>query len=79
MRPTRFGRRAQEVWRPLGGEIEARWGERFGRVAIGCLREALLTLIDQLDVELPRYLPVVYPTQNGRAELPEPVASDSRG
>jgi hypothetical protein len=27
---------------------------------------------DTLDIELPQYLPVVYPTQNGKAEIPLP-------
>ena len=75
VRPTRYGRRAQDVWRPLAGTIEERWQERFGRDEIVFLREALLAVIDQLEVDLPRYLPVVHPTQNGRAELPGPRAA----
>ena len=76
VRPTRWGRQAQAVWRPLAGTIEERWRERFGRDEILSLREALLAVIDQLEVDLPRYLPVVHPTQNGRAELPGPRAED---
>jgi len=74
VRPTRYGRRAQGVWRPLAGEIEERWRERFGREEIESLRGSLLALIDQFGVDLPCYLPVVHPTQNGRAELPGPGA-----
>ncbi|HEX4138148.1 MAG TPA: hypothetical protein VHY84_26295 [Bryobacteraceae bacterium] len=31
---TTAGRKAQEVWRPLFGEIEKRWRERFGEDAV---------------------------------------------
>jgi DNA-binding MarR family transcriptional regulator len=74
VRPTRYGRRAQEIWGPLAGTIEERWRERFGREEIESLRGSLLALIDRLEVDLPCYLPVVHPTQNGRAELPRPRA-----
>jgi DNA-binding MarR family transcriptional regulator len=50
------GRRAQEVWRPLAGEIEQRWCERFGDAAIGELRRALSSVADPA---LPLYLPVL--------------------
>jgi len=35
VRPTRNGLRAQQVWRPLAGEIEKRWEERFGKAQVG--------------------------------------------
>ena len=76
VRPTRYGRPAQGVRRPPAGTIEERWQERFGRDEIGSLRDALLAVIDQLEVDLPRYLPVVHPTQIGRADLPRPRAAD---
>src|SRR5262249_34417397 len=50
------GRRAQEVWRPLAGEIEERWRERFGEATIDELRQALSTVADPA---LPLYLPVL--------------------
>ena len=50
------GRRAQRVWRPLAGEVEQRWRERFGDAAIDELREALSNVADPA---LPLYLPVV--------------------
>jgi len=50
------GRRAQEVWRPLAGEVEQRWRERFGDAAIDELRQALSSVADPA---LPLYLPVV--------------------
>jgi DNA-binding MarR family transcriptional regulator len=50
------GRRAQEVWRPLAGEVEQRWRERFGDAAIDELRHALSSVADPA---LPLYLPVL--------------------
>ncbi len=50
------GRRAQQVWRPLSGEVEQRWRERFGDPAIDELREALSIVADSA---LPLYLPVL--------------------
>jgi hypothetical protein len=50
------GRRAQEVWRPLAGEIEQRWRERFGDAAIDELRQALSSVADPA---LPLYMPVL--------------------
>ncbi len=59
IRPTAKGRRAQEMWRPLFGVIEKRWQARFGKDEMGALRESLLVLVRQFDVELPQYLPVL--------------------
>jgi len=72
VRLTPAGRRACEVWRPLAAEIETRWASRFGPHAVTDLRESLGAVRDRFDpdVPLPRYLPVVYPTQNGKAEVP---------
>ena len=50
------GRRAQQVWRPLAGEVEQRWRERFGDAAIDELREALSSVADPA---LPLYMPVL--------------------
>jgi DNA-binding MarR family transcriptional regulator len=77
VRPTVAGRRAQEVWRPLAGIIEQRWRHRLGSDELDRLRAALENIVDQLDVELPDYLPIVYPTQNGRAEIPDPAWAGS--
>jgi DNA-binding MarR family transcriptional regulator len=57
--PTAKGRKAQEVWRPLFGIIEQRWEARFGQDTIGKLRESLSALVDQFDIELPEYLPIL--------------------
>jgi DNA-binding MarR family transcriptional regulator len=73
VRPTAAGRRAQEVWRPLAGLIEQRWRQRLGAEELDRLRAALVNVVDRLDVDLPDYLPIVYPTQNGKAELPDPA------
>jgi DNA-binding MarR family transcriptional regulator len=67
VRTTKSGRLAQAVWAPLADVVEDRWRVRFGDVEIGDLRSALQRLVDQFDVDLPQYLPVVSPTQNGKA------------
>jgi DNA-binding MarR family transcriptional regulator len=58
VRPTRAGRRAQQLWQPLTATIEARWQERFGSAEIDRLRSVLRTLTEEFEVELPSYLPV---------------------
>jgi DNA-binding MarR family transcriptional regulator len=59
VRLKNVGRRAREVWGPLGSDIEKRWEARFGAADIERLREALRAIAGRLDVELPQYLPVV--------------------
>jgi hypothetical protein len=59
IRATQKGRQAQEVWRPLFGEIEKRWQERFGKKDVGQLRESLQTLAGELDPGLPDCLPIL--------------------
>ena len=73
VRPTAAGSRAQEVWRPLASLIEQRWRSRLGSEELDRLRSALEGVVDRLDTALPDYLPIVYPTQNGRAEIPDPA------
>jgi DNA-binding MarR family transcriptional regulator len=77
VRPTAAGRRAQEVWRPLAGEIEERWRARFGAAVVDGLRDALQPIVTLLEVDLPDYLPIVYPTMNGKTEIPRPRARPS--
>jgi DNA-binding MarR family transcriptional regulator len=55
---TRRGRAAVEVWRPLPGEIESRWRERFDADAVERLRAALVVVASQFDVRLPDFMPV---------------------
>lgn len=59
VRPTRAGRRAQEVWQPLFGAIEQRWQSRFGKQEIDQLRESLWAVAGQLEFELPDCLPIL--------------------
>jgi hypothetical protein len=72
LRPTPKCRAAQEIWRPLAGEIEARWRLRFGADSVAALRAALIAIIDQLDLDLPDYLPITSPTQNSKLATPAP-------
>ena len=67
VRTTRRGEAAQEVWRPLDGVIEERWTARFGAEAVGRLRDGLADIASRTGLDLPRYLPMVVPTQNGRS------------
>jgi DNA-binding MarR family transcriptional regulator len=59
VRLTPAGRKAERIWRPLLDDIEGRWRERFGSDAIDELKRSLRTIVDELDVELPEYLPIV--------------------
>jgi DNA-binding MarR family transcriptional regulator len=59
IRPTRAGQKAQEVWRPLLGEIEERWRERFGKGKIEDLRQSLLAAIQRIDADLPDCMPIL--------------------
>lgn len=61
VRPSTAGRQAQDIWRPLEAAIEGRWEDRFGSEAIRRLRGALGVIVDQLDTELPDYLPMGEP------------------
>jgi DNA-binding MarR family transcriptional regulator len=76
VRPTRAGARAQQVWQPLAGVIEARWQDRFGTRALAELRESLSSLADQLDVGPPHYLPVAGVSK--REPTPWPVGATTR-
>jgi len=59
VRPTARGRTAREVWRPLPQLVEDRWRERFGADAVDRVRDAVAAVLGQLEVSLPRYLPVL--------------------
>jgi hypothetical protein len=69
VRPTPVGRKTQEIAPPLFGELERRWAHRFGAGAFDELRQALGTVIDGLDVELPQYLPIVGSANGMRTEI----------
>lgn len=59
IRPTRWGVRAQQVWRPLFEVVESRWRERFGPAEIEELRAALLAVAEQLNPDLPDCMPIL--------------------
>jgi DNA-binding MarR family transcriptional regulator len=59
VRPTAVGRSAQKIWKLLIGEIEDRWNERFGEKEIQRIREALLEIEEQFDLDLPDCMPIV--------------------
>ncbi len=49
LRPIDDGLRAQEVWRPLPGEVEGRWRERFGAAAVDGLRRELAAAVGTVE------------------------------
>ncbi len=59
LRATEAGRRAAEVWAPLGRVVEDRWRERFGGDQVSRLRDAPASVAGQLDAGLPDCLPVL--------------------
>ena len=59
VKPTAGGRMAQQIWRPLAADIEARWQERFGAGLVGRLRESLGAIEEQLNPGLPDCLPIL--------------------
>ncbi len=77
VRARRGGRMAQDIFRALPPLIDDRWRRRFGAGAIGRLEQALRSIFDELTIDPPAYLPVVYPTQNGKAEPALPRATRS--
>jgi DNA-binding MarR family transcriptional regulator len=72
VRATRHGRLAQEIWGDLPAVMDERWRARFGDDAVERLHRALATLFVRLPIDPPAYLPVVYPTQNGKAGATPP-------
>ena len=56
---TRRGLRAQAAWRTLLPIMETRWETRFGRETTNELRESLMSLVGNIDIPLPDYLPIV--------------------
>jgi DNA-binding MarR family transcriptional regulator len=70
VRARRAALRAREVWSQLPTVIDDRWRERLGAAAVDRLHDALGVVFDRLPIEPPAYLPVVHPTQGGKAETP---------
>ena len=58
VRPTWWGRQAQQIWAPLTGVIEGRWRERFGAAAVDRLTTALRAVAGPLGDAWPPFLPV---------------------
>lgn len=58
VRPTPAGRRAREIWDPLPELITDRWRTRFGARAVDALDSALRSLVDELDMALPEFMPI---------------------
>jgi hypothetical protein len=56
---TAAGRRADEVWAPLGAEIEQRWRQRFGARAVDRLHGALRSVMGERERALPDTLPIL--------------------
>jgi hypothetical protein len=59
LRLTAAGHEADQVWAPLGGEIEQRWRLRFGTPAVDRLREALQPVVASEAGSLPDTLPML--------------------
>jgi DNA-binding MarR family transcriptional regulator len=57
--PTRAGLAAQQVWRPVLTEVEARWQNRFGATEVDGLRGSLRALAAELPASLPDALPIL--------------------
>ena len=68
VRPTGWGRQAQEIWAPLAGVIGERWRERSGAAVIDQLTGTLRTVAGPSGDEMPAFLPVsgVYRPGPGR-------------
>jgi hypothetical protein len=59
LRLTAAGREADQVWAPLGSEIEQRWRLRFGTPAVDRLRDALRPVVRPGTGSLPDTLPIL--------------------
>ena len=70
VRPTRWGRQAQQIWAPLTGVISQRWRERFGAAVVDQLARALPAVISPPADAWPPFLPVsgVQPAGPGRRQ-----------
>jgi hypothetical protein len=57
VRATAAGVRAQETWAPLPGEVEARWRALHGDAPIASLRDALVAVVEPVEIDLPDFVP----------------------
>jgi DNA-binding MarR family transcriptional regulator len=77
VRLTPGGRRACTAWAGVPAVVEGRWRDRFGGDAVAGLRRALVDLFDALPFDPPAYLPIVFLTQNGKAEPTPPRSPEA--
>lgn len=56
---TTAGRKARRIWHPLAAMIEHRWQERFGKNGIKDVRSSLEPMVQQFEIELPDYVPIL--------------------
>jgi hypothetical protein len=78
IRPTAYGRQAQQVWRQLFRVVEGRWQERFGQSEAEGLRAALLALVDRRNPDLPDCMPILGYGLFSRLPEKLPVSATSR-
>lgn len=81
VRPSVTGALAQQLWSPLVGEIDGRWGERLGKQRVAALQTTLASIQEHL-APMPRFLPVVGGKGLFTAEavdLPDGEASPDHG
>lgn len=62
---------AEESWRTLLPEVERRWETRLGQDAIAELRRALKAILEQVEIDMPEYLPIVVASNGMAAEIVE--------
>jgi hypothetical protein len=70
VRPTQPGETARQIWPQLFEEIEVRWEQRFGAREVDELRAALADIAEEVEAELPEYLPIVVGSTGMVAEIP---------
>ena len=78
VRPTRWGRRAQQIWAPLTGVISERWRERFGAAAVDQLTSALHAVARPPADAWPPFLPVSVGQAAGPAREQPAVSPEHR-
>lgn len=59
IRATAKGAKAKEVLDPLEWEIEGRWRSRFGQDQVEELRQALVAIAEQIELDLPDVMPIL--------------------
>ena len=59
IRPSMTGELAQRLWGPLPLEVQQRWESRLGEGLVADLRAALAAVLDDIDLVMPHFLPVV--------------------